>query len=197
MLELRQLLASAIQGNPEAFAQLIERFGHIVQNECRRHCGGGPLDGSISDQTQEVFLRVWTKLDQFRGDANEGVELGAFEAWLRTTARSVLLNLSRRRVAQKRSPLPGDGSVSQVADPRGSTPSSITGRREEGLRLVAAMGRCLDSASQRIVLLRVVEGRSLNEIAEQLGMTYDQVRYRFHRALDALAEYFESEETGS
>ena len=66
--------------------------------------------------------------------------------------------------------------------------SSIFMKDEEIELLFQAMDECLDENGQKILMLRVVDGLSIRQIAEQLRLTYDQVRYKFEMSVSKLQQ---------
>ncbi len=74
-------------GETQAFEQLLRRHQGLVRAQLRRLLRG---DTAQADElAQEVFLRLWRKLDQYRGEAR-------FATWLFRLAYTVFLE-SRRR----------------------------------------------------------------------------------------------------
>jgi len=74
-------------GEAQAFEQLLRRHQGLVRAQLRRLLRG---DAAQADElAQEVFLRLWRKLDQYRGEAR-------FATWLFRLAYTVFLE-SRRR----------------------------------------------------------------------------------------------------
>ena len=85
-----------------------------------------------------------------------------------------------------------DGSsqrYNELQDPA-KTASSIFSNKEEFGRLQDVIRERLDETQQEI-LTRRVEGLTLAEISEQMGITFDQVRYRYEKALAEVKRYFE------
>ncbi|MDM4768481.1 RNA polymerase sigma factor [Pelomonas sp. SE-A7] len=86
---LDALLVQRVQlsGDARAFEQLVRRHQGLVRAQLRRLVHG---DGARADElAQEVFLRLWRKLDQFRGESR-------FSTWLFRLAYSVFLESHRR-----------------------------------------------------------------------------------------------------
>lgn len=81
------LVRRACQGDHNAFAELVRRHHGLVYNLCLRLVGQ-PADAA--DATQEVFLRVFTRLAHFRGQAR-------FRTWLYRIAVNTCQDELRRR----------------------------------------------------------------------------------------------------
>ena len=175
------------RGNHIAYERLMGLYRNTIEQECIAYQSLKGPDLSHSDLVQEVALRVWEKITQFKGlDASEEQFRNLrFEAWLRKTARSTLNNLYRDRRAQKRN---ADNRIqtldgNQVAAAVDPTPSSILGQREEDARVRRVLNERLDEGSREIVLLHINDDLTFQAIADQLGLTYDQVRYKYRAAL--------------
>lgn len=157
-----QEVARAAAGCQEAFERLY-RFHHgRVYSLALRMAGGEWAE----DLTQEVFVRAWTKLGTYRGDAS-------FGTWLHRLA--VNLILSRRETLRRRAQrqLPGTGILDRVA----------AKARDSGaaLDLEWAVQRLPDRARQVFVLYEV-EGYPHMEIAEMLGISVGTSKSQLHRA---------------
>lgn len=76
-----------LQGDAQAFEQLVRRHQGLVRAQLRRLVKG---DAALADElAQDVFLRLWRKLGQYRGEAR-------FATWLFRLAYTVFLEHHRR-----------------------------------------------------------------------------------------------------
>lgn len=192
-----QTLRRAQEGDAGSLRELISQF----QADVRGVCFDVRIDGadlSYSDLQQEVWLRVWCKLDQFAGTSDEPVCLAMFRRWLRKTARAVTLNVIQSRRTQRRSPARVPSSLSGLAGERlaepndPATPSRFVADQEEASRIRAAIAALQCPQSRRIIELRFLENRSLHEIAAELGLTYDQTRERCSAAMWHLHQFIDN-----
>ncbi len=183
MADFVETLRLAKDGDQGSLRELISRFQAVVRGVCF-DVRIDSADLSYSDLQQEVWLRVWFKLDQFVGSPDEQVCLAMFRRWLRTTSRNVMLNVMQSRRAQCRWPRTRPISLNDLSggpcvEPVDSvTPSRCLSEQEEALRIRAALAAIDCPQSRRIIELRFLENRTLHEIADELGLTYDQVRER-------------------
>jgi RNA polymerase sigma-70 factor (ECF subfamily) len=183
---INELIRESVAGNPHAVETLFSRFGPIIEWECHQGIGPSP-DASHADFCQEVRLRVWSKLDQFSGVGSPNVDR-LFIAWLRKSTRSVLNNIYAHRNAAKRRPKNGFVSLDEKMDPKcqASSPSSNIARDELVQVVDRAMSTELNVQERSILRLRIMEGKSYKEIAFELSMSNEQVRYRFQQAVRRL-----------
>lgn len=192
------LIRNAQSGDASARAALMDRFAPCVEQFCRDASVRSDGDLSSTDVVQEAWLRIWQKFHQFRGpDDEQHVEATLFN-WLRQTARSVIVNLCESRAAQRRNPpaplvrvdSPSNGSSSSgpsanhhtlVAND--DTPSEIAIAEEEARRIEAAINALSDPIDRDIIRSRFFAEVSLAQLAERIGIDYDEARQRFHRAM--------------
>jgi RNA polymerase sigma-70 factor (ECF subfamily) len=156
---------------------------------------------SASDAVQQTLLEAWRCWDDFRGD-HEPARL----AWLRQILAHQLAHLARHYGATQKRDVARERSIDQtlaqsaqrlerLAQPGQATPSVVAVRREQQVRLAAALERLPDDYRQ-VIVLRNLEELSHDEIAERLGRTAGAVRMLWLRALAALREQLaESGET--
>jgi len=195
MSRLSELIRDVQSGDIIAVEALVSRFSGAIRQECAKYGLRGHADWSQSDLMQEVLLRVWTKIHQFKGGENDEQIAAAFESWIRKTARSTLSNLQRSRKALKRKPDQPTQSFEEVGHQYGilrehpAGPSSIYVRNEEAERVRAAMDQYLDDQTREIIRRHVVDGQTLKHISEQMSLTYDQVRNSFQAAQALIAKW--------
>jgi RNA polymerase sigma-70 factor (ECF subfamily) len=179
------LVRLAQAGDLSAFEALTSRHETRVYTlvwRILRH----PQDAE--DATQQTFLSVLEHLSGFRGDST-------FSTWLLRIATHAALKVLRRR--KRGEPEPSDEAIE--ADPWGSVPRPeyIADWRQspeelvhsqEVQRLLNAALEVLDEKHRAVFLLRDVEGLSIQETAQALGMTAANVKVRLLRARLRLRE---------
>lgn len=191
MSGLEELLENATKGDRQAVDAIVAQFSGVIDRECKKFGYWAEPDWSHSDMVQDVFLRVWSRLDQFHGSNSIDLRT-ALVAWLKKTTKSVLVNVHRDRCAKKRKPelppTPFNEETQVFVSQHGlsNSPSSIFTRKENASQLNNALLSQLDPESKQILMMKVVDGVSFKEIAEQLELTYDQVRYRYDSSLRSL-----------
>src|SRR6266540_927124 len=79
------LVKSAANGDDQAWAALVERFGRLVWSVARGH-------GLRAADAEEVFQTTWLRLTEHVGRLKEPERVGA---WLATTARNEALKVLR------------------------------------------------------------------------------------------------------
>src|SRR5712692_8005902 len=83
-------VALAARGDHPAFERLYRRHVARIYSLARRMLGSEEAD----EVTQDIFVRTWQKLDQFRGDS-------AFGTWLHRLAVNVVIERRRSFAIQR------------------------------------------------------------------------------------------------
>jgi RNA polymerase sigma-70 factor (ECF subfamily) len=133
------------------------------------------------DVTQEVFLRALRHLEGYQSES------GSFRPYLITVARNLLRD--RWRAENRHA---GGGYDPGVGEEWDDGPEAAVLAAEGRAELIAAMAQ-LPSDHQRVLRLRLIEGRSAAEAAAVLERTPEAVRQLQHRALAALRAGLERE----
>jgi RNA polymerase sigma-70 factor (ECF subfamily) len=153
----------AALGDHDAFERLYRSHVGRVYSLAVRMTGPEQAE----DLVQEIFLRAWSKLDTFRGEAH-------FGTWL---YRLGVNHIIRRRSTWKRREsvrASWTGVLDTVAAPRKRASA-------EALDLERALERLPDRARQ-VFLLYDVEGWSHQDVARALGVTVGTSKSQLHRA---------------
>jgi RNA polymerase sigma factor (sigma-70 family) len=194
----------AAAGDADAWQRLVTRFRPVFERIADEFYIAETPELSAADLTQEAWLRVYQVLPQFVGHQDDEATERMFLQWLRQSARNAMLNIMAARRTQRRQPSTPirrlDAEDPNTEQPAGAaavpsadaSPSSIHRRNDERSQVQAAIAEIPDSVDRQIIEASFVAGESLNKIATQLGLPYDDVRKRFHRTLDFLQSRLES-----
>jgi RNA polymerase sigma factor (sigma-70 family) len=171
------LLAAAQRGDGPAFEQLYRALAPAVAGYLRLQ-GASDSDGLTND----VFIGVFTALASFRGDEEQ------FRSWLFTIAHRRLTDDRRR---QGRRPAVADGVAVEDAAPAGDVEDKAL--RHIGTERVRILAEGLAPDQRDVILLRMVGGLSVEQVAEALGKPQTAVKALQRRAVAALRRRFERE----
>jgi RNA polymerase sigma-70 factor, ECF subfamily len=137
-----------------------------------------PSPGAAEDLASETWLRIVQGLGRFRGDER------AFRGWVFTVARHRAVDRWRRRGRRRDELVPADALAALPApdDPAGAAVEAISSRA--AVALIAT----LPPDQAEVVLLRVVAGLEVAQVAAITGKRPGNVRVLTHRALRRLAD---------
>jgi RNA polymerase sigma-70 factor (ECF subfamily) len=167
--ELATLVASARRGDRRAFAELYQRFHRAVHGVVLARV----RYADAADVVQDVFAAALERLPQLG-------EAAAFPGWIMSIARNRAVDHVRaQRPSDELADLPGEAS-----------------RAAEVAQVLAAL-RALPEAYQETMILRLVEGMTGPEIAEQTGLSPGSVRVNLHRGMKLLRERLGITEEGA
>lgn len=163
----------AAKGDRKAFERLYRSHVNRVFTLCTRMCGSRIRGEEL---TQDVFVRAWEKLPQFRGDAQ-------FSTWIHRVAVNIVLT-DRKNEARNRK------RMVEEEPEREDTPlqrASVTPGYGDRMDITAAM-ETLPAGAKQIFILHDIEGYKHEEIAEMCGITAGGSKAQLHRARLLLRE---------
>lgn len=178
------LVAAALAGNEDAYAELVRRYLTPAYNLCHR-LTGNPDDAS--DAAQEAFVKAWKHLARFRHG-------GSFRAWVLRIAHNSALDILRKRRDIPMSAFDTDEGSNVLLDTTADTEPTAFERA-----VTAADVAKLDSllatlapAQREVLSLYFAEHLTFREIGEITGEPLDTVKSRHRRAVQALQRVWES-----
>jgi len=155
-------VARAASGDVRAFEALYHQHLPRVHSLVRRMTAGREAD----ELTQDVFVRVWQKLNTFRGDSS-------FTTWLHRLTVNVVIERFRSDRTRRARLAGGEHLLDAMAAPPHT--------RDIGMDFEAALEQLPDGARQ-IFVLHDVEGYKHHEIATLLGISSGTSKAQLHRA---------------
>jgi RNA polymerase sigma-70 factor (ECF subfamily) len=171
----RELVARAVGGDELAFREIVRRHESTVARTVTAMLGAGD---DADDAGQETFIRFFRALPQFRGDA-------AIGTYLTRIAVNISCDMLERR--KKRSGWlsigPADDSVPLEAEPQVNEVEMV--ERDTAIRRAVDE---LDEKHRAVVVLRILEEKSVKEVAALLDVPEGTVMSRLKRALAKLAQ---------
>jgi len=192
MSRAEETLVQACQrdGNPAAFEELVTRYEKKVYNLAYRLTGN---HNDACDVAQEAFVRVYTRIGDFRGDA-------AFSTWLYrivcNAGKDQLRQRRRRRAvsldAGSKPRGEAGGGPRQVPDTNPGPDEAIE-KRETQHEVHLALQE-LSPDHRRIIVLRDLQGLGYDEISQVLGLSLGTVKSRLSRARRSLRQVLETRE---
>lgn len=166
-----KLVEMARDGNSIAFDQLIAQHQERVFALAFRILGNAE---DAADIQQETFVRAWQNLRKFRQDA-------AFSTWLHRITVNLCLSQKRHSDRMTYEPLVEEMHVSAES-------SSDSLERTEEVVVLRKVLAAMPAHYRVLLVLRDMEGRSYEEIADVLGSSVESIRSRMCRARSLLRE---------
>ncbi len=180
------LVRRCVSGDAAAWEEIVQRFSRRVYNVCYRFSGSYT---DAEDLTQEVFLKVYRTLGSFDPDR------AAFNTWLTTVARNLLVDHFRRtkydRATDSLDAVPQGSEedsqplLARLAD-AGAGPDSHLQNRERRELIHQALQR-LSPELREAVILRDLQDMDYREIAQVLKVPEGTVKSRINRGRTELA----------
>ena len=140
-----------------------------------------------SDLAQEVFIDVYTKLDQFLG-------MSTLKTWIYRIAVNKSLEYLRKKKAIKRDTELTEISDLNISGERFDHPGVRLQQKEDAAMLFEAIGHLPESQRVAFTLLKV-EGLSQDEISKIMGKSISSIESLIHRAKQnlrkTLSRYYE------
>lgn len=164
------LLAAHIEGDPDAFGELVRRHRDRLWAVALRTTRS-PEDAA--DAVQDALISAFRSAGSFRGQS-------AVTTWLHRIVVNACLDLSRRRSARPSVPLREEEAF-QPADPR-----DRIAERDLGMTVETALGDLPIDQRAAIVLVDV-QGFPVADAAEALGVPIGTIKSRCARGRARLA----------
>ena len=167
-----RVIARCQQGDRDALRALFERYKDRVYSIAMYSLGGN--EQLAADVTQQVFIKLMTRIGQFRGDSE-------FATWL----YRLVVNTCRDEQRKQRRWVPLADSAFITATVK-QTQTAQYATKELARQVQHALGE-LKPKLRWPLLLRYVEGLSYEEIGKVLGCSKGTVASRLNRGHSALS----------
>lgn len=170
------LVHRALARDPGAFRLIIKTHNQRLYRIAR---GVVRNDAEAEDIVQEAYMRAFASLDSFRGDAS-------LSTWLSRIVINEALGRLRKRKRIVAMPENPDAQIirfplnSNDLNP-GDDPERTMAQRQI-LGLVERATDSLPDVYRTVFVARVIEGLSIEETADLLGIRPETVKTRLHRA---------------
>ncbi len=160
------LVRKALDGDEKAFRTILERHYALIYSVVR---GIVCNTTDAEDVVQNVFVKIFRALPEFRGDAR-------LSTWIYRIARNEALNAREKR---RREPVPIEDCDDIAADE--GNPESARGKKADAERVRRLMER-LDEKQRQALELRYMAEKSYEEIAEIMDIPLGTVKTHLYRA---------------
>ncbi|PKI12987.1 RNA polymerase subunit sigma-70 [Colwellia sp. 12G3] len=165
-------IAQAKQGSQSAFYQLYKKHHRQIYALCWRMLAD---KDSAEDVCQEVFVVLWQKINNFRGESK-------FSTWLHSVATNVVLGHLRKHKNWLQRVFSIEEQGANVAEP------SVSLTDDSTLTILDQHIACLPERARLVFVLFAVEGYRHEEISKMLKMAVGSSKSQYHRARNLLKE---------
>jgi len=177
-VDLDATIRRCLEGSQEAWKALVDAYARRIFSMAYQFCGSRE---EAEDRTQEVFLKLHGALPKY--------DFGkSFTAWLLTLAKNHLIDEYRRTKWEKTQRDDFDERVLAHAAAGGPEESLVA---KETQALVWEGLNRLSAEMRMVIVLRDLQGKSYEELAEILSLPLGTVKSRVNRARIQLAKVLE------
>lgn len=170
------LAKKAQLGDRDAFFKLYERYLYRVYNRVKSKVP----ERDAEDVTQEIFIAVVRSLENYE-------QRSRFSTWLYTIVSRQIADYYRQR-SRKGKPVTTTEAPDEImADLSSSTDQE---RADQRLLIRSALASIAEHY-QEIILMRLADGLTFAEIAQQRGQSLEAVKSLYRRAIQAMRDQME------
>lgn len=180
------LVRAAQGGDGRAFRAILTKYNRRLYRIAR---GILRNDTDAEDAVQEAYVNAFTHLVTFRGDSS-------LSTWLsRIVMNEALGRLRTRRPMAEFVDVETPSQAAEIIQFPNTvrTDPERTMAQRELLRLVERVTDELPDVYRTVFVTRVIEGMSVEDTAELLGIRIETVKTRLHRARKLVREHLDRE----
>ena len=172
----QELIAEVLDGHPDSFEPLVVKYQPRVFAIARRYAR---REDEVKDIVQTVFIKAYSKLSSFRGEA-------PFEHWLMRMATFTCYDFLRKH--QRNREWNATDLSSEENDWLENVGEESTAKTDQDAAkaLVNKLLDGLKSVDRHIIILLDLEGKSVKEISELTDLSESNVKVKAHRARDKM-----------
>ncbi|MEQ1522516.1 MAG: RNA polymerase sigma factor [Aestuariivirga sp.] len=171
-----ELARRALAREGDAFRTIMKKHNQRLYRIAR---GVVRNDSEAEDIVQEAYVRAFAHLNSFRGDST-------LATWLSRIVINEALGRLRKKRAQKVVAISGgqtlEGQIIQFPNNDSNTDPERNMAQRQILQIVEKATDALPDVYRTVFIARVIEGLSIDETAEMLGIRPETVKTRLHRA---------------
>jgi len=178
----QQLIDSANKGDNSAYEQLYQRHVRLLHGYLYKRLGSA---ADADDICQEAFIKAFQKLGQYRGDAS-------FKNWLFQIAKNLIVDHWRSQ--SKCTTVPIDEFFNLGREP--ITPEAEAAEIKSQERTAKQLNNILNQLPEdyrKIIELRFLQGCSIREAANQIGISEANAKVRQYRAIKKAQDLLKNE----
>lgn len=164
-IQQEEIVERCKRGDTAAFSQLYHQYSKEVYNTIYRLV---PHTGEAEDLLQEAFVSAFQAIHKFE-------HTGGFRAWIKRIAINQSISWIRKRKLQL---VELDDTRTSIAEEEMIDEAQFSFKVEEVKKAIEQ----LPDSYRTIVQLYLFENIPQEEIAQMLGLSYNNVRIQYHRS---------------
>jgi RNA polymerase sigma-70 factor (ECF subfamily) len=172
----KDLIAEVLEGSTESFEPLVIKYQSRIFALARRYAR---REDEVEDIVQTVFLKAYSKLSSYRGEA-------PFEHWLMRTATYTCYDFLRKHQRNR------EWNASDLSEEENDwfenigEESTAETNREAASTLVNKLLEGLKPEDRHIITLLELEHQTVKEIAKLTGLSESNIKVKAHRAREKM-----------
>lgn len=174
-MQLERIIKECLQGSEGAWKMLVNAYSKKVFNLAYQFAGSYE---EAEDLTQDIFFKLHRSIEKYDFEKN-------FTAWLLTLARNHLIDQYRKTKWEKKSRDEFNEHFLQ-ADSRSAPEESVL--VQESKKIVWEAFNHLSPEIRMAIILRDIQGKKYEEIAEIMELPLGTVKSRVNRGRLQLAK---------
>ena len=173
----KELITEVLEGNLESFEPLVVKYQPRVFAIARRYAR---REDEVEDIVQTVFMKAYSKLSSYRGDA-------PFEHWLMRTATFTCYDFLRKHQRNREwNATDLSTEENEWLENVGEDHSEKEASQAAAKALVDRLLEGLKPDDRMIITMLDLEQKSVKEIAKLTDFTESNVKVRAHRAREKM-----------
>jgi len=184
------IIQRILSGEKEFYEILVRRNNQKLYRVIRSYIRD---EAEIQDIMQNTYLKSFEKLHQFKQSSLYStwlIRIGINEVLARLREKGKIINLTDKSITLDRN------AILEMPDTNQLNPEKRI-IREEAKRLLENTIDSLDAKYRTVYVLKEVEGMTIKEISECLGISSSNVKVRFHRSRSMLKDKLFEKTNGS
>lgn len=173
-----KLINQYLKGDKDSLKILIQKYLKPIFNFVFTYVGNTQ---DCEDITQEVFIKVWSKLKKF--DKNK-----SFKTWIFTIAKNSAIDFLRRKKTIPFSAFDKEDGNNFILETIADKSSSVVDyvNHQESSNLISLKLKQLSFKNQEIIHLHHNRDLTFKEISKNLGESINTIKSRYRRAIVSL-----------
>lgn len=173
-LDEKELIKASINGSKEAFDEIVKRYQGMVARTVKGMLGDTVFAEDIG---QEVFIKLYYSLHEFRGEAK-----------LSTYIQKIAVNLTLNEIKRRKRFFSMFSHTDSYETYEYDIADDDNEERKDARELVGRALKMVEPKYRIIVTMRMLQGYSVKETSEMLGLPLGTVLSRLSRAQDKLKD---------